>query len=260
MKSTWRLWVLGALLVSACASGGGAEDEVAVAAAGDSPAPESARGERVDCATAFDEAVPLKTVPFPRGPYPSHWLYPARVEEVEGPLDLDGDGALEKIFIGTIFPQGGMLEHKASTLVIITQASSLFESIDGNGLQAIFSRQMSQFTPGESIPGVERLSFSWFLSQFELVPDGKKRTQSWSASDYATYFVQQSLIADQTEPVPQLAETRVSVVSYGAEHFLLLEVTRDDVRPANEIITNYRFMARYRGKHKLQLVCGERVI
>ncbi|MEM9617770.1 MAG: hypothetical protein AAF936_07380 [Pseudomonadota bacterium] len=211
--------------------------------------------QQISCEGAFDAAQPVAMQRFPEEYYWRGW--PAAVHEVDGPLDLDGDGTLERVFIGTYIPSGGMRQHNVSVLVLVNEQSEDFETIDPDRLKAIFNTQMTQLTAEDSISNLERISFDGFLSRVALVPEGKNRNQGWNGYQYAQYFDKHDVFLGQQERLPQLAETRTSVVTIDQEPLLLLEATRGDVLPANTIITNYRFLARYLGDFKLQVLCGE---
>ncbi|NWG92319.1 MAG: hypothetical protein HXY21_07390 [Parvularculaceae bacterium] len=206
----------------------------------------------------------MEIAAFPGEPYWRGW--PAAVDEVRKPLDLDGDGARERVFIGTYSASlGGLPEFDAHSLVIISERSPLFADIDAKGLESIFQRQMSQTTAADSIPGVRRISFDSFLESLKVEPNGKERGKVWLPNDYVAFFNETKVFAQPVRDLPYLAETLVEIGVIAGEPVLLLTSKRDLLRDEaaaaerGELTLEYRFLVKYLGDFSVRVLCGEPV-
>lgn len=241
------------LLFAACASDGEFEDGAAKASA-----------KRIDCKGAFDrfEALPAVALPFD----PNWNGRPAAAQEIAEPLDLDGDGAQERVLIGTFLANlDGYPEYDVHKLVVIGEASPLFQKFTSNDLHAIFLRQMDQRSAQNSIPNVERISFHGFLEDMKLEPDGKDRGAVWSGVEYAQYFNQHGVFAAPLQSLPRLDETLIEIGVINGEPLLLLTSKRDlfldevEAAAKGEFPLEYRFLVKYLGDFRVQVLCGEPV-
>ena len=192
---------------------------------------------------------------------------PEQLKEIEGLVDLDGDGDLDRILVAHYGRDTDITDGPYTVIVVIGDKNPAYTSLDKESATALFRPSNIQSSAEHDF---QYLSFDHFLYRFKI-PNAKGVHEAWAPLQYQQYFKSLDFPQQLTLGAPITLRPTLARVGYINDRaFLLLSakpIEYDESRTSvigydsegKYIGRRFEFLATYKGGRELELNCARLV-